>query len=600
MLRSSVRRLLALAAAALSLPLLVAPPAHAAPPSYVALGDSYSSGVGTRTYLDDGTSCQRSVYAFPSLIAAARGYALNFRACSGAKVSDVTNTQLGALGAGTGYVTISVGGNDAGFTSVITTCAEPAWLSDCKGAVNKAQGYIKNTLPGSLATLYSSIRAKAPNATVVVVGYPRLFNGEDCNALTWFSPSDESLLNATADLLNSKLAAAAAARGFAFANPTSAFIGHAVCGDPEWLNGLSNPISESYHPNRIGHASGLHAAGQLVADRFLAAGERRRARQGAGPGSGARGAAAALRPCRPLDPAGALRHAVRRAALTRLASACATRFAARCGAPLLLRRTGASSLGADKAGARVLGSAHAPDRRPQDPARRERPADALVQRPARPADAPAAGPPPGHRPAGRARGPRPVVPDGPDPAGGLAGAVRRDPRRGARRLPPLAAVAAVPRPPAGEGARDAGADLLQVRRRLAGRLAQAEHRRAAGVLQQAGGHLEAHDRDRGRSVGHGAGVRLLAVRPGVRDLAGAGVVRPEAVPPDHDRDVRRHRAPEPERPDRGGPDASWRRTPTPPARSGSRSARRSRSRPSAATPTTPWAACSTTCCCTRP
>jgi len=176
-------------------------------------------------------------------------------------------------------VTISVGGNDAGFTSVITTCAEPGWLSDCHGAVSKAQSYLKNTLPGSLATLYSSIRAKAPNAKVVVVGYPRLFNGEDCNALTWFSPSDESLLNATADLLNSKLAAAAAARGFAFANPTSAFIGHAVCGNPEWLNGLSNPISESYHPNRAGHSAGytplvspmLTGAGLTVTKSVLAA-----------------------------------------------------------------------------------------------------------------------------------------------------------------------------------------------------------------------------------------------------------------------------------------------------------------------------------------
>jgi hypothetical protein len=279
MLRIHARRLLVPAVAALALPLLAPGAAHAAPPSYVALGDSYSSGVGTRTYLDDGTSCQRSVYAFPSLIAAARGYALNFRACSGAKVSDVTNTQLSALSAATGYVTISVGGNDAGFTSVITTCAEPGWLSDCKGAVSKAQSYIKNTLPASLATLYTSIRAKAPNAKVVVVGYPRLFNGEDCNALTWFSPSDESLLNATADLLDNKLAAAAAVQGFSFANPTGAFIGHAVCGDPEWLNGLSNPISESYHPNRIGHASGytplvsplLTGAGLRVTASVLAA-----------------------------------------------------------------------------------------------------------------------------------------------------------------------------------------------------------------------------------------------------------------------------------------------------------------------------------------
>jgi lysophospholipase L1-like esterase len=236
--------------------LLAAAPSQAASPSYVALGDSYSSGVGTRSYIKDGTSCHRSVYAYPSLVAAARGYTLDFRACSGADVADVTSTQLSALSASTSYVTISVGGNDAGFSSVLTTCAQPGWLSNCGGAISKARTYITQTLPGSLSTLYAAIRSKAPTAVVVVVGYPRLFNGEDCNALTWFSPSEESSLNATADLLNSKLAAAASAHGFAFANPTSRFIGHAVCGDPEWLNGLSNPVTESYHPNRTGQASG--------------------------------------------------------------------------------------------------------------------------------------------------------------------------------------------------------------------------------------------------------------------------------------------------------------------------------------------------------
>src|SRR5215213_248496 len=105
----------ALGAAALAVPLLVVPPAAAAAPSYVALGDSYSSGTGIRSYLSDGTTCQRSTYAYPSLIAAARGYALNFRACSGAKIPDVTTSQLGALGATTAYVSLSVGGNDAGF-----------------------------------------------------------------------------------------------------------------------------------------------------------------------------------------------------------------------------------------------------------------------------------------------------------------------------------------------------------------------------------------------------------------------------------------------------------------------------------------------------
>lgn len=58
----------------------------------------------------------------------------------------------------------------------------------------------------------------------------------------------------TADLLNGKLSAAGSARGLSFANPTSRFIGHAVCDDTEWLNGLSDPVSESYHPT--GQASG--------------------------------------------------------------------------------------------------------------------------------------------------------------------------------------------------------------------------------------------------------------------------------------------------------------------------------------------------------
>jgi lysophospholipase L1-like esterase len=252
----TVRRLLPAAVLALVSPLLGAPPAHAAPPSYVALGDSYSSGTGTGSYIPDGTSCKRSAYAYPSLISASRGYALNFRACSGATIPDVTNTQLGALTAATNYVTISIGGNDAGFADVLTECATPWWAGDCDGAIDGAQAFINTTLPGRLATLYASIRTKAPNAKVVVVGYPRIFMGEDCNAGTWFSPQEQARLNQTADLLNSRTRTAAAARGFTFANPTSRFIGHAVCDDPEWINGLSWPVDESYHPNRAGQASG--------------------------------------------------------------------------------------------------------------------------------------------------------------------------------------------------------------------------------------------------------------------------------------------------------------------------------------------------------
>ncbi|MFB6723192.1 SGNH/GDSL hydrolase family protein [Kribbella sp. NPDC056345] len=244
-----------LSAAALGAAVLLSPGVAHAAVNYVALGDSYASGVGTRTYISSSGSCQRSTKAYPYLDAARLGANLTFVACSGARVADVTNNQLSAVTSAANRITVQVGGNDAGFSSVITECAKPAWLGNCDTAINNAQATINNTIPGRLSGLYSSIRSRAASAKVIVVGYPRLFNGTDCNAGTFFSPAEMTRLNTTANMLNDKIEAAANAAGFSFVNPTSAFVGHAVCGNPEWINGLSNPVSESYHPNVAGQAA---------------------------------------------------------------------------------------------------------------------------------------------------------------------------------------------------------------------------------------------------------------------------------------------------------------------------------------------------------
>ena len=254
------------AAVAVVFAVVVIPSAQAAAGPYTALGDSYSSGVGTRTYYEDSGSCYRSPQAYPVLVAQRIGAPLTFAACSGARVPDVLN-QLGSLNASTGYVTVSVGGNDAGFAAVITQCAKP-WPYTCTTEINNANNYIRNTLPGALNNLYNQIRAKAPSARVVVVGYPRLFNGEECNFGARISPSEQSALNATADLLATTIAGRAAAHGFRFVDVRSAFTGHAVCDDVEWLNGLSNPVLESYHPNATGHSNGYTP---LVANALSAA-----------------------------------------------------------------------------------------------------------------------------------------------------------------------------------------------------------------------------------------------------------------------------------------------------------------------------------------
>ena len=66
---------------------------------------------------------------------------------------------------------------------------------------------------------------------MIVLSYPRLFMGEDCNAGTFFSPEEEARLNTTADMLRDKIRAAATRAGtnFVFKDAIPPFIGHAVC-----------------------------------------------------------------------------------------------------------------------------------------------------------------------------------------------------------------------------------------------------------------------------------------------------------------------------------------------------------------------------------
>lgn len=231
---------------------------------YVALGDSYSSGVGTRTFYEE--TCKRSVYSYPYLLHDAHPeWTFVNASCSGAKTGDVINTQSASLTSDTNWVTYTIGGNDAGFSEVITECALPGWASDCNGVINTAQAYIQNTLPGRLDLVNNKIKEKSPNAKVIVLDYPKLFNGEDCNALTWFSPSEETRLNETAVMMKNVISAAATRAGsnFIFRDVIPPFVGHAVCdggggSSTEWINGLSSPTSESYHPKVAGHANGYY------------------------------------------------------------------------------------------------------------------------------------------------------------------------------------------------------------------------------------------------------------------------------------------------------------------------------------------------------
>src|ERR1700761_7052148 len=134
-------------------------PAHASPAvqavNYVALGDSYSSGVGAGS---TSGSCGQSPNAYPALWAAASPAAsFTSAACSGATTADVISGQLSSLSASTTLVSITIGGNDAGFSSVLETCVLGS-TSGCEKAVAAGERYVATTLPGRLDAVLGAIR----------------------------------------------------------------------------------------------------------------------------------------------------------------------------------------------------------------------------------------------------------------------------------------------------------------------------------------------------------------------------------------------------------------------------------------------------------
>ncbi|MGB8940801.1 MAG: SGNH/GDSL hydrolase family protein [Streptomyces sp.] len=232
------------------------PGQQAAATGYVALGDSYSSGVGAGGYDSGSGNCKRTPRAYPALWAAAHSpSSFSFTACSGARTGDVVANQLGPLGSGTGLVSLSVGGNDAGFADVMTTCVLQS-ESNCLARIAQARSYVETTLPGNLDKVYSAISAKAPAAEVVVLGYPRFYKlGGGC--IAGLSEKERGAINSASDFLNSTTAKRAADHGFTFGDVTPAFTGHEICSGDAWLHSVNwTNIGESYHPKAAGQSGG--------------------------------------------------------------------------------------------------------------------------------------------------------------------------------------------------------------------------------------------------------------------------------------------------------------------------------------------------------
>jgi lysophospholipase L1-like esterase len=276
--------------------------------SYVALGDSYSSGSGAGDYLpgtgfefqDLGNECLRSVNSYSEFADKSLGNpspnkkhsgTFVFRACNGAVINDFSHaqitddkkkvpTQLQAISGpsgSVGLVTFTIGGNDAQFARVMNYWAQRTKKDkSCRDRWNKVVNSVVATIEPRLARLYQAVRhapTLAAHARVLVLGYPRFFpphQAKPCPTgvpFHHFLPSDMAWINAEIRRLDTRIQDAARSAGVTYVDDYGAFTGHELCDRKPYLNyvvliPLAAKFVESYHPK----AAGQKVFARLVED----------------------------------------------------------------------------------------------------------------------------------------------------------------------------------------------------------------------------------------------------------------------------------------------------------------------------------------------
>lgn len=239
---------------------LFATPALAAPPastsvSYAALGDSYAAGFGGGTPINP---CAQSANAYPERL---DGWAhvklVDFGACSGATTSDVIADQVPALlDSGVRLVTLTVGGDDLGFVTLVQSCVD-FQSTTCQDAIGTAEGLLMNgTITLRVATTIAAIRAYAPSARIVVTGYPLLFQLPSAKYGALAVQGDQLIAG-----LNAAIQAAASATGATYVDVTGIFSGHGIGSTVPWILDFTpaTPNFDAFHPNANGYKAYTNA-----------------------------------------------------------------------------------------------------------------------------------------------------------------------------------------------------------------------------------------------------------------------------------------------------------------------------------------------------
>jgi lysophospholipase L1-like esterase len=247
--------------------------------NYAALGDSYAAGPLVPNPLLP-LGCLKSSNNYAHLAAPGIGLGLRDATCSGAKTNHMTEPQnvdpdgpnppqLNSLDATTTVVSLTIGGNDIGFSEVAESCvtvnpfSHPCLDKYNSGGVDQLKARIAATAP-KVAAVLQGIKARAPSAKIYVLNYPAIFpeTGYGCWPQMPIGFQDVPYLRATEQRLNSMLATQAAANGATLVNWYGASIGHDACkgSSTRWVEPLvPTNAAAPIHPNKAGMVGGANA-----------------------------------------------------------------------------------------------------------------------------------------------------------------------------------------------------------------------------------------------------------------------------------------------------------------------------------------------------
>jgi hypothetical protein len=268
----------AVALAALVVALFAVAAASASAATYTALGDSYAAGPLIPNQSLNPLGCLRSDHNYAHLAAGAKGLTLTDVSCSGATTADMTEAQnvepgpnppqFNGLNAGTNVVSLTIGGNDIGFTEIIESCITyNPFSTPCKdkydpGGHDQLAERIANAAP-KVAAVLQGIHSRSPNARVFVVNYPDILpTGSGCWPTIPLSFGDVPYLHATEERLNAMLATTAAANGATLVDWYTPSVGHDACkgSSTRWVEPLiPGELSAPVHPNKAGMAGAAAA-----------------------------------------------------------------------------------------------------------------------------------------------------------------------------------------------------------------------------------------------------------------------------------------------------------------------------------------------------